>query len=218
MVAAASAPGRDVASLLTTGVSMLFIFLTHWVSVAWVRQGWSLLRLSKALTDRRCAWQNCRSAIKSEEKVTLMRLRLTLLLASLIAALSIGSSPALATTYNTGHCGPAFLAGGHYRWYCTLWRDHVPVYTSPWNNTSGHGSKIGELVHGGRANWFEGQVYNQPFLLGSYRSHWWAYTEADNRRWGYVSLTYFKYGANDEPSSMACRWGDPHLWVVPACP
>lgn len=141
-------------------------------------------------------------------------------LAGAIAALSVASasSPALAvTTHNTGHCGPAFLAGGQYRWYCTLWRDRVPVYTRPWMDGIPH-QQIGELVHGGRANWFNGQVYNEPFRLGAYQSNWWAYTEADNRRWGYVSLTYFKYGANDEPSSMACRWGDPHLWPVPGCP
>jgi hypothetical protein len=148
-----------------------------------------------------------------------MRIRFAIVLAGAIAALSIASSPAMAvTTYNTGHCGAAFRVGNQYRWYCTLWRDHVPVYAAPFNSSRGPGQKVGELVHGGRANWFNGQVYNQPFRLGSYTSNWWAYTEADNRRWGYVSLTYFKYGANNEPAAMACRWGDPHLWIVPECP
>jgi hypothetical protein len=27
-----------------------------------------------------------------------------------------------------------------------------------------------------------------------------------------------QYGANDEPSAMACRWDDPNLWIVPGCP
>lgn len=147
-----------------------------------------------------------------------MRLRLTLVFAGVLAVLAVASTPALATTYNTGHCGAAFRVGNQFRWYCTLWRGHVPVYSTPYNNSETHGHQIGELVYGGRANWFNGQLYNQPYRLGSYHSNWWAYTEADNRRWGYVSLTYFKYGANNEPSSMACRWGDPNNWVVPQCP
>lgn len=127
----------------------------------------------------------------------------------------LGAFAPAAMAGNTGRCRPAFKVGSQYRNYCSLWRGHVPVYERPWDNTTGSqdwAAQRGELIHGGYANWFWGQVRNTTYQYGAYYNNWWAYTMADNGKWGYVPLVFFSGGANNEASLMPCKWFDPYFW------
>ena len=87
---------------------------------------------------------------------------------------------------------------GHREYQCTLWRGNVPVYSS-----YSTGSRVvGYLYSGGRANWFLWQCYGNRAWYGRYYNGWWSYTLADNGRWGYVPLTYFAGGGNNQRSSF----------------
>jgi hypothetical protein len=79
---------------------------------------------------------------------------------------------------------------------CTLWQKaHVPVY-----GQAKKGSPVGELTHGGGANWFVFQCVTTDAYesSGSSYNDVWAYTEADNGRWGYVNEVWFAGGGNNQ--------------------
>jgi hypothetical protein len=81
---------------------------------------------------------------------------------------------------------PQVYKASHWVQYCPLWRANVPVYASP---DQGNGAAVvGYLVSGGSANWFVGDRYRSYYSSGSYYNHWWAYTLADNGRWGVDGL------------------------------
>jgi hypothetical protein len=81
--------------------------------------------------------------------------------------------------------------------YCPLWRGTVPVYEEP-----AQSKVVGYLWNGGSSNWF-GASYGSRrggrIDVGGRWSTWWAYTQADNRRWGYVNEAYFAGNPNDCP-------------------
>lgn len=87
---------------------------------------------------------------------------------------------------------------GRAEYQCSLWRGSVPVYASAWTGTS----VVGYLNQGGRANWFLSQCVGTTAHLGRYANYWWAYTLADNGRWGFVPLTYFAGGQDNQRSSV----------------
>ncbi|GAA4895154.1 hypothetical protein ACFPM3_20930 [Streptomyces coeruleoprunus] len=114
------------------------------------------------------------------------------------SAAAAGSDPgACVANGRTSAYGPQYV--------CGLWRGNVPVYSWPYANEP----VVGYLYEGGRANWFTGQCrsYNNNltpayFHLGGYYNSWWAYTMADNGKWGWVNLVYFAGGDNDQASAV----------------
>jgi hypothetical protein len=121
-----------------------------------------------------------------------------------LAATAISALGAAATAQATDNypCGPARTSPGGVRGvhYCPLWTGHVPVYDRS-AITNDNPKVVGWLRQGGRANWFIAQcsaARGIEFHLGSYYNNWWAFTEADNRHWGWVSEVYFKGGGNNE--------------------
>jgi hypothetical protein len=94
---------------------------------------------------------------------------------------------------------PQVKRSGHWVQYCPMWRGNVPVYKDA--NHGKHGKVVGHLRAGGSANWFVGDRYRSKYTLGRYYNHWWAYTKADNGKWGWVSEVYFAGGGNDVTDS-----------------
>lgn len=90
--------------------------------------------------------------------------------------------------------------------YCSVWDAPVPVRSSLAARYPTVG-RHGYLYSAGYANWFVCQVVGSWVSFDGYSSDWWAYTQADNGRWGYVNETRFS-GPWDE--------ADPQ--VLPACP
>jgi hypothetical protein len=100
-------------------------------------------------------------------------------------------------------CGEKYEHVGTVVQNCPLWRGNVPVYE--WGDHIG--DVVGYLTHGGRANWFVCQKKdaNEPYQLGNDINDWWAWTMADNGKWGWVSLVYFTGGDNYEPDAKLTR-------------
>lgn len=112
------------------------------------------------------------------------------------AAMSLATAGPAAATDGSPCARPQVYRANHWVQYCPLWRSNVPVYADP---DHGNGAAIvGRLVVGGSANWFVGDHYRSYFSDGGYYNHWWAYTLADNGRWGWVPEVYFSGGNNDE--------------------
>jgi hypothetical protein len=101
-----------------------------------------------------------------------------------------------------GNCGirqyiaPGTHHGGLYAQYCDLWTGGVPVHAG----ATASSTTVGQLNNGDRTNWFLGQAPGTRFCYPGqpWCNNWWAYTEADNGQWGWVSLTYFASGSNDQ--------------------
>ncbi len=118
-------------------------------------------------------------------------------LVSCVAALAATAAPAAAS--DPGAC--AF--NGRWLWdraeyQCTLWRGNVPVYSGYRTDSS----IVGYLSVGGRANWFLSQCVGNVAHLGRYTNYWWAWTMADNGRMGFVPLTYFAGGEDNQGSAV----------------
>ncbi|WP_305783261.1 hypothetical protein [Symbioplanes lichenis] len=79
--------------------------------------------------------------------------------------------------------------------YCTLATGDVPVMTGPDPNSA----RAGTLAKGG-STWFLGQQPGQPYSFQGRHNFWWAYTRADNGKWGWVSLVHFADGVLDQPA------------------
>lgn len=116
-------------------------------------------------------------------------------LAATVAMLLATAGPAAAAD-NSPCARPQVVRLGHWVQYCPLWRANVPVYANPDQGNSA--PVVGTLIQGGSANWFVGDHYRSNYVSGSYYNHWWAYTLADNGRWGWVPEVYFSGGGNDE--------------------
>ncbi|MHC3472801.1 PI-PLC domain-containing protein [Streptomyces sp. 7R007] len=106
-----------------------------------------------------------------------------------------------------GDCGPRqTVKSGLLAQYCTLWADDVPVHAF----ADAGSATVGTLDSGGRANWFVGQTQGTTPQTDStswcypgnpaWCNDWWAYTQADNGAWGWVSVVYFTGGSNDQPA------------------
>ena len=130
-------------------------------------------------------------------------------LKSLFAAVVVSAATALAAATPASASDPGACAfNGRYsigraEYQCSLWRGNVPVY-SGYSTSSGI---AGYLYTGGRANWFLSQCVGNVARLGAYRNYWWAYTMADNGRWGFVPLTYFAGGADNQRSAVLPLFG-----------
>lgn len=115
------------------------------------------------------------------------------------AMTTYGTSPALAA--DSAPCGGQFThhtaAYGNKVQHCPLWRSNVPVDASGVQPPR----KIGSLVHGGSTNWFVCQATGYELKYGSYRNKWWAFTESDQGKWGWVNEVYFSGGGNNQPDS-----------------
>ncbi|MFJ6087936.1 hypothetical protein ACIQI8_41840 [Streptomyces sp. NPDC092369] len=116
---------------------------------------------------------------------------------STASAAPAGDPGACAPNGRTSSQGPEYV--------CGLWKGNVPVYSWPFADQP----IVGHLNQGGRANWFIGQCQSVNdngtpayFRDGPYYNSWWAYTLADNGRWGWVPLVYFSGGANDQQSAV----------------
>ena len=119
------------------------------------------------------------------------------------AIVSCASALAVATpSASAGDPGACAFNGrtifGQREYQCNLWRGNVPVYTSAWTGSS----VLGYLYTGGRANWFVAQCVGVTAHLGPYVNYWWARTMADNGRWGFVPLTYFAGGRDNQASGV----------------
>ncbi|BEL06295.1 hypothetical protein Q0Z83_044860 [Actinoplanes sichuanensis] len=80
--------------------------------------------------------------------------------------------------------------------YCTLATGDVPVMTHP-DPTS---APVGSLAKGG-STWFLGQQPGEPHTFDATHNFWWAFTRADNGRWGWVSVIHFSDGLLDQPAN-----------------
>jgi hypothetical protein len=107
-----------------------------------------------------------------------------------IGLATVTMTPAAHATDNSP-CGAKFHHAGTTVQYCKLWRGNVPVLNSSWG-------KVGTLVDGGSANWFECQAKGGEYTYQGDKNDWWAYTEADNGKWGWVSEVFFSGGNNNE--------------------
>jgi hypothetical protein len=100
---------------------------------------------------------------------------------------------------------------------CLLWRGNVPVYASPYR--IGWPNWVVGYLYSASGNWFICQfdeargadgtiVHTATYHYGSYYNNWWAWTIADNGRYGYVPEVFFKGGNNNEPDRglANCLW------------
>ncbi|MCY0939515.1 hypothetical protein [Streptomyces sp. H34-S4] len=102
----------------------------------------------------------------------------------------------------------AFTGGDSYRLsYCPLWRNHVPVYGT--NSVDTKNWIVGYLEVGGYANWFVCQESGDYHEVNGWSNNLWAYTQADNGKWGWVSQVEFSGGGPGVWSSNleVCRRG-----------
>ena len=126
----------------------------------------------------------------------------TALATVLVACSTAAVAATAASASDPGGCAPNGRSiHGQREYTCSLWRARVPVYGSYSTDPAYGGRVVGHLYKGGRANWFLWQCSGNRAALGRYWNYWWAYTLADNGRWGYVPLTYFAGGANGQRSS-----------------
>ena len=116
-------------------------------------------------------------------------------LATVMTTLLTTAGPAAAVD-NQPCARPQVYEAGHWVQYCPLWRGNVPVYANP--DQGNNAPVVGYLYQGGSANWFVGDRYRSNYRLGNLYNHWWAFTQADNGRWGWVPEVYFSGGNNDE--------------------
>jgi hypothetical protein len=102
-----------------------------------------------------------------------------------------------------GNCSvPAWIAtAGLYGQNCTLDTGDVPVMSRP----DPHSQSVGTLAGGG-PHWFLGQQPGVPDTHDSTHNFWWAYTQAGNGRWGWVSLVHFAGGVLDQ-SAVGLQYG-----------
>lgn len=123
------------------------------------------------------------------------------------AGVAVATAGPAAAADNQPCARPQVYKASHWVQYCPLWRANVPVYASPDQGTGA--AVVGHLVSGGSANWFVGDSYRSYYSSGSYYNHWWAYTLADNGRWGWVPEVFFSGGNNDDTDSglYACDFG-----------
>ncbi|MFI5896256.1 hypothetical protein ACIA5D_39770 [Actinoplanes sp. NPDC051513] len=107
------------------------------------------------------------------------------------------AAPAAAAATDDQPCArPQVSRASHWVQYCPLWKANVPVYSSP---DLGNGAPVvGYLVQGGSANWFVGDRYRSNYTYSGYSNHWWAYTLADNGRWGWTPEVFFAGGGDNE--------------------
>ncbi|WP_203839254.1 hypothetical protein, partial [Winogradskya humida] len=94
-----------------------------------------------------------------------------------------------------GNCAvPSWIATKQlYGQYCTLASADVPVMSRP----DPKSSRVGSLAKAG-AHWFLGQQPGEPDARDSSTNFWWAYTQADNGEWGWVSLVHFAAAGPDQ--------------------
>jgi len=124
-----------------------------------------------------------------------------ILLTSLLLVVVLGAAAIPTRTHAAAKddypCGPQFDHDGLMVQICPLWRGDVPVYDLA---NSQLGSQVGKLNVGGTANWFacQTQFTNIPYEYGGYETNWWAYTMADNGRWGWVPEVFFSGGGNNQ--------------------
>jgi hypothetical protein len=107
---------------------------------------------------------------------------------------------------------PQVARASHWVQYCPLWRGNVPVYNSP--DRGNNATVVGYLVQGGSVNWFVGDRYRSRYTFRTSSGRvlyngWWAYTLADNGRWGWVPEVFFSGGENDETDGglYLCDYG-----------
>ncbi len=138
--------------------------------------------------------------------------KLAVLTLTLAAATLVAAGPAAAR--DAYPCKPRTvikLKSGNYIGvqHCPLTTSYVPVFNT---DRKGNGATvIGRLYKGGYANWFVGQESASSYTLraGIYNNKW-AFTQADNGRWGWVPQVYFSGGANNESdATLASCFGPP---------
>jgi hypothetical protein len=96
-----------------------------------------------------------------------------------------------------GNCAvPSWIAAKRvHGQYCTLVTGDVPVMTGPSDTSARAGSLAGNGAH-----WFVGQQRGELYTYRTATNFWWAYTQADNGQWGWVSLAYFTSPGRDQPA------------------
>lgn len=130
-----------------------------------------------------------------------------------VAAATLGvAAPAAAK--DASPCQPREaikLKSGNYigAQFCPLTTSYVPVFNT--DRSGNRATVVGRLYKGKSANWFVGQRAGSRYVLraGIYNDKW-AFTQADNGRWGWVPEVYFAGGANNEPdATLAPCFGPP---------
>lgn len=93
---------------------------------------------------------------------------------------------------------PQVSRANHWVQYCPMWRGSVPVYSSP---DQGNAATVLGYLNRASGNWFVGDLNRSTYRSGSLVNTWWAYTMADNGRWGWVPEVFFSGGLNNEPDA-----------------
>ncbi len=64
-----------------------------------------------------------------------------------------------------------------------------------------HNNVIDYLYRGSGTQYFRCEAVGARWTRGSYWNTWYAYTQGDGGKWGWVSEVYFKGGNNNEPDA-----------------
>lgn len=116
-------------------------------------------------------------------------------------ALSMIAMAAPAHAVDNYPCGAQWWHSGvgQYVQYCPDWApdNQIPVLNSSWG--------VEGYINAPGNDWYVCQSVGGTYTLGSYSNDKWAWTMADNGRWGWVSEVYFRGGNNFE-ADAGLRW------------
>lgn len=119
------------------------------------------------------------------------------------------AEPAMAPQADAHPCGARWYHSGVGRYVqsCPDWAPADSPYGAhryPVYDLSVYpGQQIGTIYAPGD-DWFVCQRQfddRDPYAGWGYYNNWWAYTMADNGRWGWVPEVYFKGGGNNQPDA-----------------
>ena len=131
-----------------------------------------------------------------------------------LTSVVVQAGPAHAT--DGSPCGPRWHHPRINSWIqtCPDWAPGsgwIPVHYS-----DSQSSAVVGYINPAGDDWYTGQGVGGTYTLGNYRNNWWAWTMADNGRWGFVSEVYFQGGYNYERD--ACLWLYDYAAIPLECP
>jgi hypothetical protein len=114
--------------------------------------------------------------------------------AAVLAVIGCVLLPASASASTTGSCVRASSTSSHYN--CQFWPAGNGISAGALV-VNASGDKLGYLNHG--TNWVTCQQAGSENGSSATHNKWWAWTEANDQKVGWVSALYAAGGANDEP-------------------
>jgi hypothetical protein len=144
------------------------------------------------------------------------RLLRTVVALGLVGGALMGSSPVAQATDNAP-CGSRWFNAnvGLDVQYCPDWSPDgwIPVWASKGlapqatvgSQTAAGSEQIVGYIYAPGNDWYHCEGRGEQRSIGSFWNTWWAWTMADNGRWGWVNEVYFQGGGNDEPDAALVR-------------